>query len=62
MFPSEEVQRKRRNESTNENSAWAFEKKQRVEQLVTALARPDKKNSISSTPPDTPDNLGDDKV
>jgi len=52
MLSLEKNQRKRRSVSAdsnnNESNTEAFEKKQRVEQLVTALARPDKRNLTSS--------------
>ena len=44
----EETQRKRRNDSTTENNE-AYEKKQRVEQLIGALSRPAKKLYSSSS-------------
>ena len=55
MLSKEEnpMQRKRRSDSassSNDSTNEAFEKKQRVEQLVGALARPGKKQFSSSSP------------
>lgn len=52
MLSKEESQRKRRNNDSSSNAAesnGAYEKKQRVEQLIGALARPGKKCSSSSS-------------
>ena len=51
MLSKEETQRKRRNNDSSSitESNGAFEKKQRVEQLIGALARPGKKCSSSSS-------------
>ena len=56
MLSKEDTQRKRRNDSASSESNEAFEKKQRVEQLIGALSRPGKKclsnSSVDSTTAD----------